>query len=415
MKKSLVLVLIVLMAASAFGQISLGGWGRGVLAIGSLPDADNDASLGMIETKSWGGGGARVGYNITGSSDLVGFQIAIDYNNVAMDAGANANAAYIWVKPMDMLKLTMGTYSNHKLRGNAEFGSWNWLRFNPGNTADQYGLGPNNRWGNDAAGEDTTFARNALRAGGFLVEVTPMEALYIFASPLSGPDAGSIMTDSVNGGGSLQILGGVNLTEALLAGQYGFGYDIAGIGQLKAQFIGVDAEVDDDDVDGWINAAFKLTAVQGLMAEVGVFVPTADDANGPNVAGSGNTDDVVQIAAYAKYTGMEGMTVHASATTWLFDDLMWQAALGLDYRINDELMLNSDVRIYNEERNMETDADGEKQLGWGVSANVSKGLGSGKVGLGLEVTNVGFAQNALNGDENGAVIFAIPVLLEYWF
>ena len=403
MKKSLVLVLIVLLAASAFGQISFGAWGRGVLAIGSMTETKDDgsvsASVGIRDTKSWGGNGSRIGYNMYGKSDNVGYQLAFD-NDGTSHTLALAN---IWVKPVDMVKLTIGSYNNHTLRGNAEFGSWNWLRIAPGNLSGQYSWGVNNRWGNDSIGEDLTFARNCARDGGFLVEVTPMEELYVFAAPLSGPDGGALQSVP---SGSMQS--GALLSEALSAGQYGFGYTIAGIGQVKAQFIGVN-----EDADAYINAAFKLTAVQGLMAEVGVFVPTDTKQILSDV------EDATQIAAYAKYTGVENMTLHVAGVFYMFDEYddanVWEGAVGLDYRINDQLMLNSDVRLYSEDRNMHANADGDAYMGWAASANVSKGLAAGKVGIGLEITNVGFAADNMGGEEGGDFLFAIPLILEYSF
>jgi hypothetical protein len=314
-------------------------------------------------TESWGPSAARVGISVIGTSDNVGFQVDIDTDQGTPVKGDQQK---IWVKPFDMLTLQVGRIYDDTLRGSESFGAWNWLRYNA------------------MSGDGAIFAR--VGEGGqtnFEIAVAPIEALYVFAG------LGGNGTDLLAAPGTAQnVFGG---------GQFGFGYTITGIGVLRAQYIGAASGSHETQ---WVNAAFKVTAVPNLTADLGLFYALkADDV--------ANYDE--RIAFGLDYTAMDALVLHAIGVVGLDQDLdmSMEFGAGADYTVDKAggVGINADLRYLNDAAS--GNADGQI----GFLLGVFKSFANGEVGIGVEVQTTGaFAAGpaSATGDK---MVWAIPVKL----
>ncbi len=376
MKKTLIAAAAaVALTASAAAEITFGAWVR-TLPIFAASDGDK-VTTGF--TNSWGWNGARparVDINAVSEDGNVGFTMGV-YNDAFSGLG-DSGSARMWVKPIEQVKLTVGSMSADNnvggYRGDFCYGSWNWLRpFN---------------WITD--GEGFTF--DGISGTGALVEVFPVEGLAVYAHvPLS------------------QIGAKVEAETTYKNTQVGFAYDIDGVGKLKAQYIG-DYDATTDSGDPSIEAAFELTSVENLYATVGFGYAT--DSKDMHIAAGVS----YQINEDAKVYGSFELAKldAADATTMAF-------GVGADYNLGDGLALNADVRGLMLPKEV-TLADDETYLSFlvGVTKSVSA---NGLVGIGFQGTTNGFGfLNMGDPDRYNATTtkedpfsWAIPVRVEMWF
>jgi len=368
MKKALaILMIFALVASVAVAEISIGAWGRGIFVpVQSVDGDDNETSIQKTWEDPATDAGPRVGFNIVGNSDNVGFQVDIKADDAAL---ALNDVAKIWVKPIDMITLTVGQYFDDTLRGNTAFGSFDWLR--------AYG---------NSVGEDVTFMRissadynkNYQVEQGFLVTAKPVDALFIavnFADAF-GPTE--------------------NLFNKI---QIQFGYDIDGIGLIRAQYYAREITVGGDaEADGTVEVAFKLTMIENLMVDFGFRMFTNDEV------GALGADSEKDIAAYAKYS-MDAITIHAQTQVKLFDkaDTQFTVGTGVDYDMGDGIGIQGDVHYFNEAFNKRGYKTGSEEAAFSFFAGVKKGFSNGLVGVGVEVLSAGDTS------------WALPVRMEYWF
>jgi len=285
MKKALaILMIFALVASVAVAEISVGAWGRGMFAF--VSDSEDTYTT---NSTSWGGdwGAApRIGFTLAGNSDNVGVQADINVDGGSLNMGDNQ---YIWVKPMDMLKISLGNMYDDTLRGNAAFGSFDWLR-------PVVGAGE---------GEDVTFSRIGMNRGGqnFEVAIQPMDAFYA-----------AVYLANVGSGFNSPNLA-ENLTKNM---QIAAGYTIEGTGQIRAQFLQAGTNAEDTGV---VEVAFKLTMIENLYADFGFAMPLDTDVSG----------DYKKIAAYANYA-VDAAKIHFLAIyNLLEDDDSFNIAAGVDY------------------------------------------------------------------------------------
>jgi len=367
-------MIFALVASVAVAEISISGWGRGIFVPVQANNKGDDNMTSIQRT--WDGGNwttynqdamARIGFTVAGNSDNVGFQV-----DLRADGALELNdVAKIWVKPMDMVTLTIGQYFDDTLRGNTAFGSFDWLR----------AYGNNN-------GEDITFTRissaaknkNYMVSPGFLVTARPVDALFV----------------------AVNFADAYGLTEDLFKkAQIQIGYEIDGIGLIRAQYYSMVIGTDDDqvytptaDADGTMEVAFKLTMVENLYADFGFRMFLNDD---PGALG---VDSPKHISAYGKYS-MDAMTFHVQTIFKMYDeaDSQYTFGAGVDYDMGDGIGVQADVHYFN-------DAWGKQVAGETAItffAGVKKGFSNGLVGAGIQVES---------SDETA---WAIPVRMEYWF
>ena len=395
MKKTLIAVAAAaaLTATSAFAEITFGAWLRTLTA----PVASNgeDTVVGTANSWGWGARTARIDINGVSEDGKAGFAMNV-FNDMSMDISAG-DRAVLWVKPVDMIKISVGKYDSpdNGLRGDFCYGSWNWLR-------------PYN-WGFD--GEGLTF--DGIWRKGMMIEADPIEGLHAFVViPMEDAKADSYYKKAEDTYRNVQI---------------GFGYAIDGVGKLKAQYIGddsytTDAEGDRDETKttGQIGVAFDLNAVENLYVTVGARFGIADKDYAPDylkmaftAGASYQVSDAMKFSVDGGYKQYQDKTVGKDGDK---KDNEFFVGAGVDYTIMDGLNLAADVRYKNIGYGNEGD-DGAISFLVGVNKSVSS---NGSLGIGFQgATNgCGFVQSGGNGlfaNEAAGFVWAIPVSVSVWF
>ena len=447
MKKTLIAVAAAaaLTATSAFAEITFGAWLR-VLA---SPVAHNgeDAMVGVANSWGWGARTARININGTSEDGKAGFVMGV-YNDFESGLG-DGDDAYLWVKPVDTVKVSVGKFDSptNGLRGDFCYGSWNWLR-------------PYN-WAYD--GEGLTF--DGIWRKGMMLEADPIEGLHAFAViPMSSTYA--------------------KAEDVYKNIQVGFGYAIEGVGKLKAQYIGDYSKKDDkaadpkkiwvlgnkkdkdgnwvfDDIEseapsykqntvkavaanddvmttGQIGVAFDLTAVENLYVTVGARFGIADKDYKPDYLKMAFTAGASYQVSEAMKFSVDGGYVQYQDDCVARDgeavDNVFFVGAGVDYAIMDGLSLAADVRYMSNAKAAEKDYDikayGKDSDEGAISflVGVNKSVGSnGSLGVGFQgATNgCGFTWGTPGekGDGVGGLkanaaddfVWAIPVSVSVWF
>ena len=395
MKKTLIAVAAAaaLTATSAFAEITFGAWLRTLTA----PVASNgeDTVVGTANSWGWGARTARIDINGVSEDGKAGFAMNV-FNDMSMDISAG-DRAVLWVKPVDMIKISVGKYDSpdNGLRGDFCYGSWNWLR-------------PYN-WGFD--GEGLTF--DGIWRKGMMIEADPIEGLHAFVViPMEDANADSYYKKAEDTYRNVQI---------------GFGYAIDGVGKLKAQYIGddsytTDAEGDRDETKttGQIGVAFDLNAVENLYVTVGARFGIADKDYAPDylkmaftAGASYQVSDAMKFSVDGGYKQYQDKTVGKDGDK---KDNEFFVGAGVDYTIMDGLNLAADVRYKNIGYGKEGD-DGAISFLVGVNKSVSS---NGSLGIGFQgATNgCGFVQSDRKGlvaNEADDFVWAIPVSVSVWF
>ena len=395
MKKTLIAVAAAaaLTATSAFAEITFGAWLRTLTA----PVASNgeDTVVGTANSWGWGARTARIDINGVSEDGKAGFAMNV-FNDMSMDISAG-DRAVLWVKPVDMIKISVGKYDSpdNGLRGDFCYGSWNWLR-------------PYN-WAYD--GEGLTF--DGIWRKGMMIEADPIEGLHAFVViPMEDANADSYYKKAEDTYRNVQI---------------GFGYAIDGVGKLKAQYIGddsytTDAEGDRDETKttGQIGVAFDLNAVENLYVTVGARFGIADKDYAPDylkmaftAGASYQVSEAMKFSVDGGYKQYQDKTVGKDGDK---KDNEFFVGAGVDYAIMDGLNLAADVRYKNIGYGKEGD-DGAISFLVGVNKSVSS---NGSLGIGFQgATNgCGFVQSGGKGlvaNEADDFVWAIPVSVSVWF
>jgi len=423
-------------AAVSFAEgITFGAWLRALAA----PVASDGEDTVTAASNSWGGGprAARLNVTATAPDGNAGFNMGV-YNNVNDMELTPGDEANLWVKPLDIVKVSYGKYDNNTLRGDVCYGSWNWLRPTAWIAGDEGLL---------MSGNGKT---------GLMVEVTPMEELYIQATL-------PIQTKAKAGATYKNI-------------QAGFAYTVPGLVKVKAQYLGNGSDkvkdyVADKDGDGTlsdeellaalnadgnsnstIEAEIDVLAVEGLFAGVGFQYNTVKDADDvsaletslllnkiaaattpaeaaelANSFANGSTfKNQMKIAAGASYQVTPELKVSASGAFFTFYkvgdvkvDPRFQAGAGVDYDLGDGLAANADFRYVSPVKVDGEKADNTDHIAFsvGVTKNVSS---NGYIGVAFQgVTNSGSLAGVTgvpNDDyDYKNFTWAIPVALSVWF
>ncbi|MDY6396348.1 MAG: hypothetical protein SPL22_01350, partial [Treponema sp.] len=398
-------------ATALSAEITFGSWGRALwvtAANGGYTEPNKDGTTSFkSETvtdvhQSWGGAAPRTALAVSGNSDNVGFKLDIHGNATGLGQGDNA---YIWVKPIDQVKLSVGRMDDTTLRGDCVNGLWDWDRI-----------------GAVDGDEGWTFG-GYFQSKGVNVQATPVEGLLIGAAiplSLSENNAGkddSEYWDANKGVGkdSGKTLSGVYAHGTAYLGAY----TIEGVGTIKAALKTLpkkEVEKDgnkEEKSQTEIAAAFDLTAVENLFVSVGAKINTLKEANTRN------------INAYARYNVNEQLTVHARVGTKLNaqdkkdekdpkkdGQFGFLFGAGIDYNLDGGIGLFADVRYANGIYKNDSSADKKDCLT--IGAGVTKGFSNGKIGVAFEgATNNGGRYQT--NEKSDGFSWEIPVKFEYWF
>ena len=425
MKKTLIAVAAAaaLTATSAFAEITFGAWLR-VLA-SPVASTGEDIIAGVENSWGWGARTARININGTSEDGKAGFVMGV-YNDISMKLEAGDDA-YLWVKPVDTVKVSVGKFDSptNGLRGDFCYGSWNWLRpFN---------------WGYD--GEGLTF--DGIWRSGLMVEADPMDGLHAFAViPMSSSYASA--------------------EEVYRNIQVGFGYTIEGVGKLKAQFIGdysytqkdtkygdwyigSDGKIkrdetekaagkkDEDKTTGQIGVAFDITAIENLYVTVGARFGIADkDLAHGYLKMAFTAGASYQVSETMKFSVDGGYKQYQDKVLAGNNDSLFFVGAGVDFAVMDGLNAVADVRyMSNPDCNKAYGKDGDEgaiSFLVGVNKSVSS---NGSIGIGFQgaTNNCGLVTNdglgivggtsytpGENGNaDNDNFVWAIPVSVSVWF
>lgn len=347
MKRFLVLLLVAVIAVpTLFADVKIGGWGR---VITWVTGNDVDGSDVVLDQKpGWNGGGARVRFDVIGSSDQIGFAVEVNTDIPSGNYyGGNiglGDRVLIWIKPIDMLKITAGRAGTiDSLRG--KFGS-------------NHGSGVAYHGGGDF--QDNIFGRVRVNSG-IVFELTPVEGLVVNAA-LEIPDD-TALEDVVN-----QV-------------QVQAGYTIEGIGTIRVQYIGENMLINAESVQ----AAFNLTAVEGLSVDLGACFDTSD------------AEDPMFIALGLSYQITDALKVSTSDKIVLGDDVIVTLFVEASYNLG-KISAVLDIAA-----DLTPDA---MKLSFFPYALM--GLGNGKASLGFRL-DMDMTTNA------EVTTWYIPLLMEYWF
>ena len=399
MKKIVGTIAAVAVAAGvAFADVGIGSWGRAVWTPVAYDDADGKVK--SWEGISWGGNFSRVGITVHAESENVGFALdmnADDYGNKGIGVH---DIAHFWAKPWSWLEVKVGKTQDDTGRGNIAYGMFNWKRMGAGWT-----------------GEDVTFTRfgngGGGQAQGAILKVTPVEGLWIIGA-----------FDVQDNGEAVSTFGN--------HAQYGVGYNIEGIGHIRAQYIGGENTTDCEGnrvAKDQINAAFDLAAVENLYLTVGAYIPL--HLNRGNVAITDKIEDTipqVKLAVGASYK-VAAVTFNAFFVGYLPNtlknkngdnlvtkDFNCQVGVGADVDLGNGIGLVADVRFSsavsysNSSTTLKT--SGEEVV---FLVGASKALTNGSIGIGFQGDiNTVIADN-FKDNSNTRFNWCVPVVISASF
>ena len=377
-------------------EITFGSWGRALWVTAANAYDGKDDTVVTDVHQSWGGDAPRTALGVAGNSDNVGFKLDIHANGTGLRVGDNA---LIWVKPIDMVRLSVGKHDENVLRGDAAFGLWGWDRI--GAVDGQEG------W---------TFL-DYLDGEGVTAVITPMEALTLGVHLPTSLD-GSHKTKTVtNDKGEVEsdLYTTGSLEDAWLNSAIAAGYNIEGVGTVKVGLkLNHDkyfSDKDKKDVETWcqIAAAFDLTAVENLFLSVGARINTLNTV-------------AHEVNAYARFAATEQLAIHAIVGSKInandgkdgkkdYDALGFTAGAGVDFALDGGLGLFADLRYANGIWKSGTSADNSDTFTLG--AGVTKGFSNGVIGIAFEGTTNG--KNSYSHKDADAFAWEIPVKFEYCF
>ncbi|BDC95055.1 hypothetical protein [Treponema saccharophilum] len=393
MKKVItVAALAAAVAGLASADISFGSWGRG-LWITAANSGDGDIVTDVHQ--SWGGNAPRTALAVSGDSDNVGFKLDIHGNGTDFGMGDNA---YIWVKPIEQVKLYMGKLDVNALRSDVAYGLWNWDRLGCVNKRIEC--------------EGWTFPA-FVKGNGVSIQATPVEGLTLVADiPLNLDGTAKKFSDTYG-----------------RSAKYAAAYDIKDVGtfklglETKARATKVGETESKENVQ--IDVAFDVSAVENASISVGARIPTL---NGATTDGGYNNPYVTLGGSYKAdaLTAhlLAGVAINAADKKENKDDALgFSFGVGADYDLGEGLGVFADVRYANGIWQNSSSADHMDSLVFGLG--VEKGWSNGKIGIAFEgATNNGGRYPLKNAyfDENDKFLgvgedfsWEIPVKFEYWF
>ena len=345
---------IALAASSAFAGANFGmGFNRGFFT----PFAWDGEAKADIST-SWGNA-PRIGASFSAASEDVGVVADVKFDKGGVAVNDNA---YIWVKPASWLKIQIGQSFDDTLRGNACFGTWDWLR--PGNIL----------------GEDLTFTR---------VCKNPLDGAW---APVEGA---IVMLDPIEG---LHVSAAFNITgynaqtweNVAKKIQVQAGYTIPDVMQIKAQWIGNGAN------GGVVNAAVALKAVEGMTLDVGAFIPVEDASKTTIAAFWGMGFDAVSVNVNAQVK----LAKDDTQTT----DVAAGAGIGVD--LGNGLSCGADVRY---SQDFQKDVNDDPKIAF--AAWLDKGIANGTLGVAVQ----GALKTGIRDFAASDFTVAVPVRVQCFF
>lgn len=398
MKKLVGILAAAVLGSSVFAQVNLSSWNR----VNFIPAAYNGNQVVAGEGENWAGtnftgvtGTTRVFFS--GDTKNAGFHMEVfTISSVGGSKLALGDPNYVYAKPFNWMKISLGQLSSDLGRGNVTFGMFD------------HGWRVSAATGDTC--EDTTFSQ--LAKANYDVVLTPMSNLWIqYAGKVKANDE------------SYHTL----YNQAKLA----VGYNIPGVGLARVQYLGREntKDINGDVVKyGVVEAALDLTAVQNLWVTMGVKVPTNFETWTGEGNGSGHTP--VKAAIGANYN-LYPVVLHALIDTRFvefsgmsnnkaeFNDFGYAIGLGCDIKLNDKYTVITDLRMRSDVYNRQFAAAADALTTRGDAAayvGISQSLSNGILDLGFQVAGNGAGPFVTNvADKKYDMTWAIPLQITAWF
>lgn len=373
MKRIGVLIAALTLATGVCADgISFTGWGRSVF----LPYVSQTGGDPYVTIGNSYGNTPELDINAVGTSANVGFEYDFKFTGAAIATGNNA---FVWIAPVEGVRLAVGSLVDWTLQSNGTTGEWNFLRFS-------------------YTGENFTFSRIKVKGAELSYTQGPLFAYLALDNLLYG-SAGGPAAFKAN-----------DLPKNATAGA-GFKFD--NVGSIKAQVIG--AANASKDLYQIVNVAVDFTGLDNLWSSVGVYLNTdsADQTfgNDSKVKGLLRLDGAASYTLDAvKITGLVEYVGHKTG------DPNLEFGAGVDYALDDGWTILGSVRSLNKAAGTEHLAANAAVTGAFVGVN--KSFGTGNLGVGIAYSTSTFATwgaPLIPGDDPTKAHFAIPVRVDYSF
>lgn len=262
-EKFLAMVLVLgMVAAAAFAEFNVTGYTQGIITPFFMVGEDT----GVANGPSWTGLGPQIQLSAEGShpDKRAGYMFSIVASLPRTPGGASLNPGqenYVWLKPFgDFLTFKAGGYNDNTLRGGSYFSA----------LFDAASLINSGSW--QFTNEGTVFSGFAARVDGGFATRNPAAQLTFTLIP-NLYVGGSF---HLNTSGFYKADPDKIAADYYIDGQYALGYTIENIGQIKAQYIGMDTGrgiASYSNTSRLIQAAFKLTMLPNGPIEIGATIP----------------------------------------------------------------------------------------------------------------------------------------------
>jgi len=301
MKRALgVVVLIFCLATPAFSQLRTNGWGRAVWVPFYLDQNGDKRST----VQSSYGDEPDIEFMFSAASTNIGIDVGVIVQAQQFNQIGNAK---IWWSPSSLFKLHVGLGRVTTLRGKVEgsTGAYSYARGRVTGITAPSGKDEPILLINDG---DGIFSRFNLSKMGAILEITPIDGLFIGAAlaPEFTLNSGLLAED---------VYKGVHAA---------IGYEIPNIGHIRVGWIGGGSETDpsgkvgnaaqnwDFSYDRRVEAAFALTAIPGLLVDIG-FKYSLEKHPGVLDQPGFSLENPLYVALGVKYTGIDRLTLGFAA------------------------------------------------------------------------------------------------------
>jgi hypothetical protein len=409
-KLTALFIVLLIMTGAAFAQVpdgfSVGGWGRAdfVAVQGEFQD-DVDPVYRSGVGSGWGPAYTGFSLKFSAVDGRIGGQL--DFSGGV----AEGDNRHIWAKPFsnsDLLYIMEGKARDGRFRGPGTDGNFQPFIGGPGKDGD------------------AVFNR-----------FEPDHGALFISKPISGVDL-SIFAQLKVDAAMTAITGGIvgdKGKDVYKRIQAGLAYDIAGIGLARAQWYGdtMDYALASSSATAatWnparIEAAFKVTAIEGLNLDLGIKIPIpvkeeilgVDTVYQDNfqVAAAGDFkagDFGITYGLYVGFGGSEAVDVSGAKRGKLSStfDLILVPSF---YVAAIDATVGADVgfRVTGESTTVGTGTkNGDQSTVFGFGGWISRDLGKGLIKTGLAYQLPAYTDN---GIQNQSSYFSWPIILEVSF
>jgi hypothetical protein len=393
------MALAMCLSAPVFSQMRMNGWGR-VVWVPYFIDQQEDPRSTL--QAPWGDR-PDLEFMFAASSTNIGVDLGV---MVAPNEFYQIGNAKVWWRPNQYFKLHLGSGRVPTLRGKvpSSTGGYAYARGRLTGLSNPTGKDDPVIMIDDG---DGIFSRFNLTDQGAILELTPIEGLYIGAA---------VAPQWIKDGG--------NLAETVYKGIHAvIGYEIKDIGHLRLGFIGGNEEDGetanasknwDFSYDRRIEAAFALTAVQNLLVDTG-FKYSLHEHPGILAQPGFSLENPLYIALGVVYSGIENLSLgfaidgHFAGTAKMEDGDAVTSAPQIAFNIYPTYSLSiCDIGAdftYGMQFGDEEGLNDRKLLGFGVHAQKSYGHGNFRIGI--------YVNAPMNEDQKLGM--SIPTWITYSF